>query len=463
MLAKEDRGEMAAISTDSSSSFNDMHLCEWICQSALSMGFKRPTPIQEICIPAILQGRDVIGVAETGSGKTGAFALPILQRLSEDPYGIFCIVITPTRELAIQISEQFDAIGAPISVRVCLIIGGVDLMEQSAKLARRPHIVVGTPGRLRHHLEGADPPNLNKARFVVLDEADRLLASGFRAELRVILSRMSPNRQTLMFSATMTSSISEIQSLTEKETLKFDLTENIKIPTKLKQEYLFLPSTVKLCYLYAVLFKLSNRGEELKKSTSGKKSKSKKRDRDSESEITIDSSVIIFVSTCKRCEETKEILQHLNLECVALHSMMTQDARSASLAKFKSFSTKILVATDVASRGLDIPSVDLVINYDVPKVLSDYVHRIGRAGRAGRHGRSLTFVTQHDVELVQEIEGFTGDKMVKAGDVNEKEIVPVLNTVSKAMRVAQLKLLESGFDEKVQEIVERKRKQRLRK
>ena len=405
-----------------------------------------------------------IGVAETGSGKTGAFALPILQKLSEDPYGIFCIVVTPTRELAIQIAEQFEAIGAPVNVRVCLIIGGVDLMEQSTKLARRPHVVVGTPGRLRHHLEGADPPNLKKVKFLVLDEADRLLATGFRSELRVLLSSMSPDRQTLMFSATMTKSISEIQSLTEKETVKFDLTESIKIPTKLKQEYLFLPSSVKLCYLYALLTKLSSDGKSStteSKHADSVRVKSKKRSRDSvETEKSFSSSVIIFVNTCKRCEETKEILLNLDFDCVALHSMMNQDARSSSLAKFKSLSSKILIATDVASRGLDIPTVDLVVNFDIPKVLSDYIHRVGRAGRAGRSGRSITFVTQHDVELVQEIEAFTGDKMCKAADVNELDIVPLLNTVSKAMRIAQLKLMESGFDERAQEIVERKRNQR---
>jgi ATP-dependent RNA helicase DDX49/DBP8 len=204
--------------------FNDLGLCDWICKSANAMGFKRPFDIQRACIPAILSGRDVMGCAQTGSGKTAAFALPILQHLSQDPYGIFAIVLTPTRELAIQISEQFSALGAAMGVRTTLVIGGQNMMEQGAALSRRPHIVIATPGRLRHHLESADPPNLSKALYLVLDEADRLLAAGFSSELQVILSKMHPQRKTLLFSATLTQSLTELEKLAGKDTLKFDLT-----------------------------------------------------------------------------------------------------------------------------------------------------------------------------------------------------------------------------------------------
>jgi ATP-dependent RNA helicase DDX49/DBP8 len=161
-------------------SFQELGLCSWICDSCTAMGFKRPTPVQSTCIPAIIAGKDVLACAETGSGKTAAFALPILHKLSQDPYGVFAVVLTPTRELALQIAEQFEALGTPMGLRYELVIGGVNMMRQSLALKERPHVIIATPGRLRHHLEGPDPPDLSKVKFLVLDEADRLLTIGFQ-------------------------------------------------------------------------------------------------------------------------------------------------------------------------------------------------------------------------------------------------------------------------------------------
>ena len=454
--------------------FNDLGLCEWICKSASAMGFRRPFDIQRVCIPAILSGHDVMGCAQTGSGKTAAFALPILQHLSQDPYGIFAIVLTPTRELAIQISEQFSALGAAMSVRTTLVIGGQNMMEQGAALSRRPHIVIATPGRLRHHLESADPPNLSKALYVVLDEADRLLAAGFSSELQVILSKMHPERRTLLFSATLTSSLSELEKLAGKDTLKFDLTTDQPVPEMLVQQYLFMPTQVKMCYLVAVLRSIIDKAEENSEGNEetslsflkeekfkGKKKKSKSKSaKPSAQSKLLSSSIMIFVGTCRRCQEITEILMELGIDCVALHSMMPQSRRIASLAKFKSHFSRIMVSTDVAGRGLDIPSVDLVINMDLPKIATDYVHRVGRTARAGRGGRALSLVTQYDVDLVHAIEEFTGQKLEQSVEVDEDEVVSLLNPVSKAMRVAQLKLLEAGFEEQAEIFTKRRRKQR---
>jgi ATP-dependent RNA helicase DDX49/DBP8 len=455
-------------------SFSDLGLCEWICKSASAMGFRRPFDIQRVCIPAILAGNDVMGCAETGSGKTAAFALPILQHLSQDPYGIFAIVLTPTRELAIQISEQFSALGAAMSVRTALVIGGQNMMEQGAALSRRPHIVIATPGRLRHHLESADPPNLGKALYIVLDEADRLLAAGFSSELQIILSKMHPQRKTLLFSATLTSSLTELEKLAGKSTVKFDLTSEQAVPEMLTQQYLFMPTQVKMCYLVAVLRCIIDRAEEAlnteddsaalfrqhdKFKGKNKKQKSKSAQPSSQSKL-LSSSIMIFVGTCRRCQEISEILLEVGIDCVALHSMMPQSRRIASLAKFKSHFCRIMVSTDVAGRGLDIPSVDLVINMDLPKIVTDYVHRVGRTARAGRSGRALSMVTQYDVELVHSIEEFTGQKLELSTEVSEDEVVNLLNPVSKAMRVAQLKLLEAGFEEKAEIFTKRRRKQR---
>ena len=456
--------------------FHDLGLCEWICKSATAMGFRRPFDIQRVCIPAILAGNDVMGCAQTGSGKTAAFALPILQHLSQDPYGIFAIVLTPTRELAIQISEQFSALGAAMSVRTALVIGGQNMMEQGSALARRPHIVIATPGRLRHHLESADPPNLSKALYVVLDEADRLLATGFSSELQVILSKMHPKRRTLLFSATLTASLSELEKLAGKETVKFDLTADQPIPEMLLQQYLFMPTQVKMCYLVAVLRNIIDKAEEDSTSADetaamikehdkfrgkGRKPKTKaKSAKASDQSKILSSSIMIFVGTCRRCQEISETLIEVGIDCVALHSMMPQSKRIASLAKFKSHFCRIMVSTDVAGRGLDIPSVDLVINMDLPKLTTDYVHRVGRTARAGRGGRALSMVTQYDVDLVHAIEECTGQILEKSVEVKEDEVVSLLNPVSKAMRVAQLKLLEAGFEEQAEVFTKRRRKQR---
>ena len=190
-----------------------------------------------------------------------------------------------------------------------------------------------------------------------------------------------------------------------------------------------------------------------------KNSKTKKTKPSSQSKL-LSSSIMIFVGTCRRCQEIAEILIELGIDCVALHSMMPQSRRMASLAKFKSHFSRIMVSTDVAGRGLDIPSVDLVINMDLPKIATDYVHRVGRTARAGRGGRALSLVTQYDVELVHAIEEYTGQKLERSKEVNEDEVVSLLNPVSKAMRVAQLKLLEAGFEEKAEIFTKRRRKQR---
>ena len=481
--------EVAKVSASKldTASFEGLGLSEWICQNIATMGFRNPTPVQAECVPAILQGHDVIGCAETGSGKTAAFALPILQHLSLDPYGIFAIVLTPTRELAVQIAEQFAAFGAPIGLRQTLIIGGENMTEQSLALKRLPHVVIATPGRLRHHLEGPDPPSLARTPYLVLDEADRLLARGFSSELDTILSSMSsPKRKTFLFSATMTASLAEVEKLAMKDALKFDLTMEQRVPAQLVQEYLFMPSQVKMAYLVVALNKLLKRGileddkdlEEEEGGTSyasksnhhkkGKKGDSKKKYKknnpedalalalsaaNADDDLALNSNkshgnIIIFAGTCRKCQETHETLRELGFDTVVLHGMMTQQLRSTNLGKFKNQQSRILIATDVASRGLDIPEVELVVNLDLPRVAEDYVHRVGRTARAGKKGRTLALVTQFDVEILQGIEEYMGLKLIASDEVTEEEVVPLLNGVSKATRLAQLKMLESGFDEK---------------
>jgi len=435
----------------SSSSWTQLGLAAWIQRACMAMGFKRPTPVQEKCIPSVLQGRDVMGCAETGSGKTAAFALPMLHRLSEDPYGIFGLVLTPTRELAIQISEQFQALGAPLNLRHAVVIGGVSMVQQSVDLARRPHIVVATPGRLWDHLRGAAPPDLSKCRFLVLDEADRLFCDGFEKHLAAILAAMThPRRQTLLFSATMTHSLEDLKSFTRVQPVLFDLTRERALPSSLQQQYLFMPAQVKMCYLVSLLQKLL-----LHTSSSNSSSNSSSRSTSSSSDVK---SAMVFVGTCQRCQEVTEVLIEAGLTAVSLHSVLSQKRRLAALGKFKSSLVRVLVSTDVASRGLDIPEVDLVVNFDLPRVPSDYVHRVGRTARAGRRGRAVAMVTQYDVALLQGIEGLVGRKMEKCEEVGEEEVVKLLNPVAKATRAARMRLMEVGFDAEVEEHLRRKKR-----
>ncbi|CAN0009958.1 unnamed protein product, partial [Discosporangium mesarthrocarpum] len=221
--------------------FIGRHLCRGIA-------FRRRRTQSVYRTRQVMNGKDVLGCAETGSGKTAAFALPILHELSKDPYGIFAVVLTPTRELAVQISEQFGALGALMGLRQAVVIGGVSILDQSVELARRPHIVVATPGRLRDHLQGPGAPPLHKCRYLVLDEADRLLAPTFQSELRCIAGLLPEDRQTLLFSATMTSNLRDVEALALTDPVKYDLTKKAAVPATLTQEYLFMPEQMKTSF-----------------------------------------------------------------------------------------------------------------------------------------------------------------------------------------------------------------------
>jgi len=394
-----------------------------------------------------------LGCAETGSGKTAAFALPILQHLSEDPYGIFGIILTPTRELAIQIHEQFIALGAPMGIKAALVIGGLNMLQQSLELKKRPHIVVGTPGRIRDHLQGPEPLFVKNLRYIVLDEADRLLSEGFEKDLKKILSYCpgSPQRQTLLFSATLTDALSQLQVLAMTNPKLYNLTHTATLPKNLELQYLFMPQQMKTQYLYETLRQLSQPevwGE------------SEDRNDENEEGRCLARSVMIFTGTCKKCQEVCGVLMELGVDCVCLHSVMTQNRRLAALGKFKSQQVKVLVSTDVGSRGLDIPEVDLVINYDMPRVAVDYVHRVGRTARAGRAGLAISLVSQYEVSLVHMVEEYTGLKMQLCKEVSEGEVLKTLNLISKATRIARMKLLEQGFDEKLEETQIRKKKRK---
>jgi len=385
--------------------------------------------VQHACVPVVLAGRDVIGIAQTGSGKTAAFALPCLQRLSCDPYGVYALVLTPTRELALQIGEQFLALAAGFALRVCVSIGGEDFSRQAASLSRRPHVVVATPGRLREQMEAHQDARaaFGRVAMLVLDEADRLLEPSFEPELAVVLASLPPRRQTLLFSATLTPAVCALQRLTGGATFRFAAQEGLSLPQGLRQQMLLTPAKVKEVYLAHVLGEQQLRASRVR-------------------------SVLLFASTVRSCQLLADMMRMLGCKPVVLHSAMPQRARAAALHRFRAGAASLLVATDVAARGLDVPAVDLVINADVPATPADYIHRCGRTARAGRAGVALTLVTQYDVQRVSNIEQHTGTQMEPL-PLEEAEVLKGLTSVMAARRQAALHLAEpGGFDEKLTEL-----------
>ena len=530
------------------------------------MGLATPTAVQRQCVPALLAGRDVLGEAPTGSGKTAAFALPVLDALSRDPYGVFALVLTPTRELAAQIGEQFQALGAPAGVRVLLLIGGFNEVTQQAELEDRPHVVVATPGRVmitlrtladraREPGDGTGPDADELAllrgvgalfgglRFLVFDEADRLLdpAASFaphvreiRRTLQRVVVGLDPAAaasagtgttggvqhrcQTALFTATAAPILTQprwlrrlglpldtvvyaesccgdgpvaLQDLLPKtgeasskkkkqqeqegqqegkqegketEQKKKDettatagggggttaeittktaegLAEAVKagaevlkartmrrVVESVEQGIAFVPAAAKACRLVYELREL----EAKKLHNKG---------------LGIGTQAIVFASSCHRAELLHQMLATLKIRSVPLHGALPQCERSENLANFRTGVARVLVATDVAARGLDIPPVALVVNSDVPRDADCYVHRVGRTARAGRRGTALTLIAPEDVPRLQHIEGQLGTKLRPVPEVAEDALLRYLSSTNTAMEIAEMYLDQTHFDE----------------
>ncbi|KAF8810118.1 ATP-dependent rRNA helicase RRP3 [Phlegmacium glaucopus] len=399
------------------STFKSIGLIDPLLQALDQVGYKTPTDIQLEALPHALEGRDIIGIASTGSGKTAAFALPILQKLWEEPKGLFACVLAPTRELAYQISQQFEALGSAMGVRCAVLIGGMDMPTQQIALAKRPHIVIATPGRLLDHLETTKGFSLRTLKFLVLDEADRLLDMEFTEALDKILKLIPKERTTYLYSATMTTKVAKLQRASLTNPVRVEVSSKYQTVSTLLQYYLLMPLKEKEPYFVYLINTLAQ------------------------------NSVIVFTRTKADAQRLAIILRILGFAAVPIHGDMSQSQRLGALGKFKSGSRKVLVATDIASRGLDIPSVDVVINYDVPQHSKDYIHRVGRTARAGRSGKSITLVTQYDVELVQRIEAVTKKKM-ELYETEAEDIATLKERVEEAGRAAKAELNETSADGK---------------
>ncbi|SPC61503.1 probable DEAD box protein (putative RNA helicase) [Ustilago sp. UG-2017b] len=395
--------------------FSDLGVIPQIVEACTNMGFKHPTPIQVKSIPEALQSRDVIGLAQTGSGKTAAFTIPILQALWDNPKPFFACVLAPTRELAYQISQQVEALGSTIGVRSATIVGGMDMMSQSIALSKRPHVIVATPGRLQDHLENTKGFSLRGLQYLVMDEADRLLDMDFGPIIDKLLQSIPRERRTMLFSATMTTKVAKLQRASLKNPVRVEVDTKYTTVSTLKQHYLFMPFAHKDTYLVHLANEQAGH------------------------------SIIVFTRTVHDSQRLSILLRLLGFPAIPLHGQLSQQARLGALNKFKTGGRSILVATDVASRGLDIPAVDLVVNYDIPTNSKDYIHRVGRTARAGRSGRSVTLVTQYDVELLQRIEAVIALKMTEFPGGNDKEAVMLLSErVAEAHRAAVRELKDKG-------------------
>ncbi|RPB08955.1 DEAD-domain-containing protein [Morchella conica CCBAS932] len=385
--------------------FADLGVMESLCTACETLNYKSPTPIQALSIPAALSGKDLIALAETGSGKTAAFALPILQSLWNNPIGLFACILAPTRELAYQISDQFEALGGGIGVRCAVIVGGMDMMTQSVALGKKPHIVVATPGRLLDHLENTKGFSLRTLKYLVMDEADRLLDMDFGPILDKILKVIPKMRNTYLFSATMTSKVEKLQRASLNAPVRVEVGSKYSTVSTLIQRFLFIPFKHKDTYLVYLMNELAGQ------------------------------TIIIFARTVLETNRIAILLRFLGFKAVPLNGQMSQSARLGALNKFKSGSRNILVATDVAARGLDIPSVDAVINHDLAQDSKTYIHRVGRTARAGRSGRSISLVTQYDVELFLRIEAALGKK-IDQYECEEENVLVFSERVGEAQREA---------------------------
>lgn len=307
------------------------------------------------------------------------------------------------------ISVSLPHLGSAIGVKCCVVVGGMDMVSQALQLGKKPHIIIATPGRLVDHLENLKGFNLKAIKYLVMDEADRILNMDFEVELDKILKVLPKERRTFLFSATMTKKVKKLQRASLKEPVKVEVSNKYQTVEQLQQYYIFIPVKYKDVYLVHILNELAG------------------------------NSFMIFCSTCNNTVKTALMLRALGLAAIPLHGQMSQNKRLAALNKFKAKNRSILISTDVASRGLDIPHVDVVLNFDIPTHSKDYIHRVGRTARAGRAGKAVTFVTQYDVELYQRIEHLLG-KQLPLYKCEEDEVMALQERVSEAQRTAKLEL-----------------------
>ncbi len=365
--------------------FKELNISEPILRALVRKKYETPTPIQEQAIPVAFAGRDLLGIAQTGTGKTAAFAIPIIQKLDQPrPKGqkreIKALVLTPTRELAIQIDDCFREYTRYTDVRNTVIFGGVNQRPQVDQLKKGVDILTATPGRLLD-LIAQNHVSLEHIQYFVLDEADRMLDMGFIHDIKRLLPLLPKRKQTLFFSATMPVAITKLSKSILYKPVRVEVTPASSAVDTVEQHLYFVEKPEKSNLLFALLEKAQSK------------------------------SVLVFSRTKHGADRIARNLNKKGIGCEAIHGNKSQGARQRALANFKSGKTRVIIATDIAARGIDIADLEMVINYDLPDVAETYVHRIGRTGRAGKSGTALSFCTPDERVMVNDIQKLTGKKL----------------------------------------------------
>ncbi|MBR9860758.1 DEAD/DEAH box helicase [bacterium] len=361
--------------------FSEYRLSDEIKRNLEEMGFKRPTDIQFKCIPSIQKGEDVLAIAQTGTGKTAAFAIPVIDKIQAiksktKSQAIRALVMVPTRELAVQINQVFNQIGKKTKVKTASIYGGVEQDQQIEKLLQGVDILVSTPGRM-FDLVHQGFIKLDRIEVLILDEADRMLDLGFNKDIQDTIRLLPRNRQTLFFSATIDKNIKKLAYAIVRDAIRIQISPKDPVSKNIHHQVAFVEMDDKRFFLQRLIAENDTQ------------------------------KFLVFVRTKVRAERVKKALERLDISSDSLHGDKEQKDRENVLQKFKDGENLVLIATDVSARGIDIPNVDWVVNYDIPEVAENYVHRIGRTGRGVQKGEAISFCSKEEKELLEQIEAYT--------------------------------------------------------
>lgn len=381
--------------------FEDYNISAEVKTSIGKLGFKRPTDIQFKTIPHILKGEDVLAIAQTGTGKTAAFAIPIIEKLHVKKKsqtrkdGIKALIMVPTRELAIQINDVFTQISQNTRVKSFSVFGGVEQGPQIQKLEKGIDVLISTPGRM-FDLVSQGYIRLNRIDTLILDEADHMLDLGFIKDIRDVIRHLPKQRQTLFFSATIDAEIKKLAYSLVTNPIRIQISPKDPVSKNVDHSVVFVEMDDKRFFLERII---KNNPE---------------------------AKLIVFTRTKVRAERVLKAMKRVEINAVSIHSDKTQEERNNAMQSFKKGEVKVLIATDVSARGIDIPNVDFVINYDLPEQVENYVHRVGRTGRGVKRGKAYSFCSENEKQLLKEIEGFIGKKISEI-EIDFKEYNQVVN------------------------------------
>ena len=396
--------------------FEQYYISQEIKRNLAKLGFKRPTDIQFKSIPSILNGEDVLAIAQTGTGKTAAFAIPVIDKIhrlksSKRSYGIKCIVMVPTRELALQIGEVFKSIAKHTKTKVFTLYGGVEQDAQIAKLQDGIDVLIATPGRM-FDLIHQQVITLDKVSTLVLDEADHMLDLGFIEDIKYIKKMLKRRHQTLFFSATINDEIKKLAySQVKSAAIRIQVSPKDKVSKNIAHAVMFVAQDDKRFFLTRFL------------------------------QDHPDGKVIVFVRTKVRAKRVLRVLERVTIDAVSIHGDKEQHERDEAMKAFRVGDKRILIATDISARGIDVPDVDYVINYDLPEIAENYVHRVGRTGRGMQKGEALSFCSDEEKPLLESIQNFIS-KPIEEMKVSKKGYAEIVKTSEKAKHDLRAMVLE---------------------